>query len=152
MPPSRRRKTPSAPAQSAQSDRHALFRKLTPEERENLHNMGQDERKKWLNDHRGELMKRKDQPGGGFGGGRAAAPPVDVSRRGSDVFSDALKANCDESFCAFHPASGCDVPADDRDHAAWAGRATNICRCRLCPRSIIRPFRCRPSFPAPARM
>ncbi|MGA7675401.1 MAG: MdtA/MuxA family multidrug efflux RND transporter periplasmic adaptor subunit [Rhizomicrobium sp.] len=60
----------SAPAQSAQSNRRALFRKLTPEERENLRSMGQDERKKWLSDHRNELMKRKDQPGGGFGGGR----------------------------------------------------------------------------------
>jgi hypothetical protein len=32
--------------------------------------MGQDERRKWLKDHRDELLKRKDQPGGGFGGGR----------------------------------------------------------------------------------
>ena len=61
-------KDAAAPAQSAQSARRALFRKLTPEERENLRSMGKDERKKWLNDHRGELMKRKDQPGGGFGG------------------------------------------------------------------------------------
>jgi len=63
-------KEASAPAQSAQSGRRALFRKLTPEERANLRGMGQDERRKWLKDHRDELLKRKDQPGGGFGGGR----------------------------------------------------------------------------------
>jgi multidrug efflux system membrane fusion protein len=60
----------SAPPQSAQSGRRALFRKLTPEERQNLRGMSQDERRKWLSDHRDELLKRKDQPGGGFGGGR----------------------------------------------------------------------------------
>jgi hypothetical protein len=58
-----------------QSGRRALFRKLTPEERENLHNMDRDERRKWMNDHRDELLKRKDQPGGGFGGGRPGGPP-----------------------------------------------------------------------------
>jgi membrane fusion protein, multidrug efflux system len=63
-------KEASAPAQSAQSGRRALFRKLTPEERVNLRSMGQDERRKWLKDHRDELLKRKDQPGGGFGGRR----------------------------------------------------------------------------------
>ena len=63
-------KEASAPPQSAQSNRRALFRKLTPEERANLRSMGQDERHKWLSDHREELLKRKDQPGGGFGGGR----------------------------------------------------------------------------------
>jgi multidrug efflux system membrane fusion protein len=68
-------KEASAPVQSAQSARRALFRKLTPEERANLRSMSHDERKKWLNDHRAELMKRKDQPGGGFGGGRPGGPP-----------------------------------------------------------------------------
>ena len=63
-------KDAAAPAQNAQSTRRALFRKLTPEERANLRGMSQDERKKWLSDHRDELMKRKDQPGGGFGGHR----------------------------------------------------------------------------------
>jgi multidrug efflux system membrane fusion protein len=62
-------KEASAPVQSAQSNRRALFRKLTPEERVNLRSMGQDERRKWLSDHRDELLKRKDQPGGRFGGG-----------------------------------------------------------------------------------
>ena len=63
-------KEAAAPVQSAQSNRRALFRKLTPEERTNLRSMSQDERRKWLSEHREELLKRKDQPFGGFGGGR----------------------------------------------------------------------------------
>ena len=58
-------KEAAAPVQSVQSDRRALFRKMTPEERANLRGMSQDERRQWMKDHRDELMKRKDQPGGG---------------------------------------------------------------------------------------
>ncbi|HEY0281102.1 MAG TPA: MdtA/MuxA family multidrug efflux RND transporter periplasmic adaptor subunit [Rhizomicrobium sp.] len=58
-------KEASAPVQSVQSDRRALLRKLTPEEREKLRGMSQDERQTWMKDHRDELLKRKDQPGGG---------------------------------------------------------------------------------------
>jgi multidrug efflux system membrane fusion protein len=58
-------KESSAPAQSEQSGRRALFRKMTPEERANLRGMSQDERRQWMKDHRDELLKRKDQPGGG---------------------------------------------------------------------------------------
>ncbi|MDE1938854.1 MAG: MdtA/MuxA family multidrug efflux RND transporter periplasmic adaptor subunit [Alphaproteobacteria bacterium] len=64
------------PAQNAvavtpnpQEERRALFRKLTPAEREQLRGMAPDARRAWMKSHRDELMKRKDQPGGGFGGG-----------------------------------------------------------------------------------
>jgi len=51
-------------------------RKLTPDEREKLRAMTSDERKAWLESHRDELKKRKDQPGGsGGGGGRMRMRP-----------------------------------------------------------------------------
>ena len=67
-----------APAEGARvlqmrsNDRRALFRKLTPEERESLHAMKPEERKAWLKAHRDELMKRKNQP---MPPGRPGGPP-----------------------------------------------------------------------------
>lgn len=60
----------------ASDARRALFRKLTPEERENLHGMDKDARKAWLQAHKAELMKRKDQPRGPGGPGRSGPPPM----------------------------------------------------------------------------
>jgi hypothetical protein len=46
-----------------------LMPKMTPDERAALRGMTHDQRQDWINAHRDELMKRKDQPdGGGFGG------------------------------------------------------------------------------------
>ncbi|MBU6297715.1 MAG: MdtA/MuxA family multidrug efflux RND transporter periplasmic adaptor subunit [Alphaproteobacteria bacterium] len=63
-----------APAQNAvavapnpQEQRRVLFRKMTPAEREQLRGMAPEARRAWLQSHREELMKRKDQPGGGRG-------------------------------------------------------------------------------------
>ena len=56
-----------------------------------------------------------------------------------------------ESLRSLHPAAGRDIAADDRDPAGRPGRLISICRCRRCRKSIIRPSRCRPSCPAPAR-
>jgi multidrug efflux system membrane fusion protein len=63
-------KEASAPAQSVQSGRRALFRKLTPDECAKLKAMSQEDARAWRRDHREELLKRPDQPGGGcrFGG------------------------------------------------------------------------------------
>jgi multidrug efflux system membrane fusion protein len=55
-----------------------LFRKLTPQERQQLFSMSRDDRRAWLAAHRDELMKRKDQPegaAGGFSGGGGGGPP-----------------------------------------------------------------------------
>jgi membrane fusion protein, multidrug efflux system len=63
---------------SVSADRRVLFRKLTPEEREQLHAMSPEVRKAWIEAHRAELMKRKDQPrppGGGPGGPPGGGPP-----------------------------------------------------------------------------
>lgn len=59
------------------AERRLLFRKLTPDEREKLHDMSHEERQAWIKAHRAELMKRKDQPmpPGGFGGGRHRGGP-----------------------------------------------------------------------------
>jgi membrane fusion protein, multidrug efflux system len=61
------------------AQRHMLMRKLTPDEREQLHAMGREESGKWLKAHRAELMKRKDQPrppGGGRGPHGGGPPPM----------------------------------------------------------------------------
>lgn len=58
---------------------HALFRKLTPAEREKLRDMGRDEAREWMKAHKDELMKRKDQPmppGGPRGPGPGGPPPM----------------------------------------------------------------------------
>lgn len=60
----------------ASDARRALFRKLTPDEREKLHSMDKDERRAWLQAHKAELMKRKDQPRGPGGPGRGGPPPM----------------------------------------------------------------------------
>jgi multidrug efflux system membrane fusion protein len=54
----------------------AVFRKLTPDERQQVKAMSRDDRKAWIKAHMSELMKRKDQPGGeSFGGGGGGGPP-----------------------------------------------------------------------------
>lgn len=80
--PSGQKVTKVAPAQNAvaiapnpQEERRVLFRKLTPAEREQLHGMAPEARRAWLQSHRDELMKRKDQPGGGFGGRMGGGRP-----------------------------------------------------------------------------
>jgi len=71
----------SSPAAAGQNGSHgamrALFRKLTPDERTQLHGMSRDDRRAWMKAHAAELMKRKDQPGGGgfYGGGGGGGPP-----------------------------------------------------------------------------
>ncbi|MGB8601544.1 MAG: efflux RND transporter periplasmic adaptor subunit [Rhizomicrobium sp.] len=72
-----------APAESAgptavrgPGGNHALFRKLTPDEREKLHAMSKDERDAWMKTHKDELMKRKDQPRGPGGRGPGGPPPM----------------------------------------------------------------------------
>jgi multidrug efflux system membrane fusion protein len=62
----------SAPggASPSRAARRALMMKMTPAEREQFRGMNHDQRSAWINAHRDELMKRKDQPAGnGYGGG-----------------------------------------------------------------------------------
>jgi multidrug efflux system membrane fusion protein len=63
--------SPGASNQSSHGGMRALFKKLTPVERDQLRSMSRDERRNWMKAHQAELMKRKDQPGGGgfYGGG-----------------------------------------------------------------------------------
>ena len=70
--------SPGTPGQSHHGNMRALFRKLTPDERQSLRGMTRDERRAWFKAHSAELMKRKDQPvgeGGGFYGGGGGPPP-----------------------------------------------------------------------------
>ena len=66
-----------ATASSGRAGMRGLFRKLTPEERQQLRGMSREDRRAWISAHRDELMKRKDQPdsGGGFFGGGGGGPP-----------------------------------------------------------------------------
>lgn len=84
--PKGQRGTGSAPTTSTggTADTHGghgmrqLFRKLTPQERQQLFSMSREDRRAWLTAHKDELTKRKDQPGGGeggFGGGGGGGPP-----------------------------------------------------------------------------
>ena len=69
--------SPGAAGRSAHGAMRALFKKLTPAERQQLQGMSRDDRRAWLVSHKDELMKRKDQPGGGGGfyGGGGGGPP-----------------------------------------------------------------------------
>lgn len=66
----------AGPAARGRGGNHALFRKLTPDEREKLHAMSKDERDAWMKSHKDELMKRKDQPRGPGGRGPGGPPPM----------------------------------------------------------------------------
>lgn len=64
----------AGPAIERGQDKRALFRKLTPDEREKMRTMSKEERQAWMKAHKDELMKRKNQPRGP--GGRGGPPPM----------------------------------------------------------------------------
>lgn len=67
----------AADARPVEVDRRQLFRKMTPEEHKAFHDMSPEARKAWLETHKEELAKRKNQPRprGPRGPGPGGPPP-----------------------------------------------------------------------------